>query len=181
MPRCKHCREKFDKAHFNQQYCFKTACTRAWINKCNTARVTQLKKEFVKQHGESIPMLHKKLKHVFHLYIRTRDKNKGCISCGKPLPDKYDAGHFWNSNNHSNIRYHEDNVHAQCVRCNRDLHGNLLEYQVRLKLKIGIERYEMLEAERNVMKKWTRTELHNLIQHYKEKNKNFQLSVQPIV
>ena len=171
MPRCKNCKEKFDKAHFNQQYCFKTACTRAWINKCNTANIRRLKIEYTKQHGESMPMLHKKLKQVFHLYIRTRDKGNGCISCKKPLSEKYDAGHFWNSNNHGNIRYHEDNVHAQCVRCNRDLHGNLLEYQVHLKQKIGNEKYQSLEEQRHITKKWTKEELKYLIELYKEKCK----------
>ncbi len=34
---------------------------------------------------------------VFNTYIRLRDKDKGCITCGKPFRDKYDAGHFFSA------------------------------------------------------------------------------------
>jgi hypothetical protein len=173
MPRCKNCRNKFEPMHFNQKYCFEPECTRVWIDKVNRERLRTLKREHRKQESETLPRLQKKLKEVFHLYIRTRDKNRGCISCGKVLLGKYDAGHYWNSNNHAVIRYHPDNVHGQCVQCNQHLHGNLLEYQIHLKLKIGAERYQYLEDIRNQTKKWSREELKELIEHYEKKLKDF--------
>lgn len=177
MSRCKNCKNIFDKAHFNQQYCFETACTLVWVKKCNLARLSALKREFTNKERLSTTSLTKKLRSVFHLYIRNRDKHKGCISCEKLLYGKYDAGHFWNANNHSNVRFSEDNVHAQCVVCNRHQHGNLLNYQIGLKKRIGSKRYNKLEEERNITKKWTAEELLELIEYYKNKTNK---SVQPI-
>ena len=48
--------------------------------------------------------------------IRLRDKHQPCISCGKPLEGKYDAGHFFQQQNNRS-RFNEDNVHGQCVHC----------------------------------------------------------------
>lgn len=45
---------------------------------------------------ETIPELTKKAQAAFNRYIRLRDREKPCISCGKPLggePNSYDAGH----------------------------------------------------------------------------------------
>ena len=64
----------------------------------------------------------------FNTYIRERDKDRVCISCQKP-PLKKNAGHFFNANNHYNVRFDEDNVHLQCEHCNTFLSGNLINYR----------------------------------------------------
>jgi hypothetical protein len=69
---------------------------------------------------------------VFNTYIRTRDKDKNCISCNKKLVGKYDAGHFFSVGAYPNLRFNENNVFGQCVHCNRDKHGNVKEYDLRL-------------------------------------------------
>lgn len=106
---------------------------------------------------------------VFHKYIRMRDEKDGCISCGRPFRGKYDAGHFWSQGSYPNLKYHEDNVHGQCPQCNGDKGGNLLEYRPRLIAKIGQERYDALEAARNVRRSYTIPEIQQLIVEYKTK------------
>jgi hypothetical protein len=176
MPRCKNCKEKFVPAHFNQKYCFKEECVKVWCKVADEKRWKEKVRVFKKQtEMKSLPKL---AKYHFHQYIRLRDKDAGCISCGKPLIGKYDAGHFWNSNNHAYVRFNEDNVHAQCVTCNQHLHGNLLEYQKRLRIKIGNDRYDHLELIRHKDVQWTAEHYNGIIKSYKQKVKKMHQGLQ---
>ena len=89
---------------------------------------------------------------IFNKYIRLRDKGKTCISCNAQLNDKHDAGHCFSVGSYPNIRFHEDNVHAQCVHCNRHKHGNQAEYLINLPERIGNERFnQLLENRKNTL------------------------------
>ena len=109
---------------------------------------------------------------VFNKWVRLRDQDKGCISCGNPLGSKYDAGHFWSAGGHSSVRFNENNVHAQCVSCNQHKHGNLLIYRDGLLRKIGFTKYEELENIAHETRKWDKEELKELIALYKKKIKD---------
>ena len=64
-----------------------------------------------------------------HSYIRERDKNKTCITCGVKLAGtKFDAGHFVKAGNHAYTRFMEKNIHGQCVQCNMYNGGEELKY-----------------------------------------------------
>jgi hypothetical protein len=76
---------------------------------------------------------------VFNKFIRVRDKGLNCISCNKPCK-KENAGHYYSQGGHSNVRFDEDNVHLQCEACNTYLSGNLLNYQIGIKERIGSQR-----------------------------------------
>jgi hypothetical protein len=93
------------------------------------------------------------------------------VSCGKVIGGRVNASHFYNANNHHNLRFNEDNVHSSCITCNQFLSGNLLEYRIRLIEKIGQERFNYLEENRSVVRKWTKDELKDLISEYKNKIK----------
>lgn len=116
----------------------------------------------------SIADLKKKVQRVFNAWIRERDKDLPCISCQK-WSDKFDAGHFINQGSSGALRYNEDNVHKQCsYSCNHNLSGNKIEYRIALVKKIGEERVEWLEDHRKDVKQWTREELEELLNKYKE-------------
>ena len=51
-----------------------------------------------------------------------------------------DAGHF----KHGVLDFDEINVHCQCKKCNKWMHGNLGEYSIRLIRKYGLEAIEEL-------------------------------------
>ena len=106
----------------------------------------------------------------FNTYIRERDKNQVCISCQKP-PLKKNAGHFFNANNHYNVRFDEDNVHLQCEHCNTFLSGNLIFYRENLINKIGIESFEALENKARITRKFSISEVKEIIETYKTKIK----------
>lgn len=107
-----------------------------------------------------------------HKYIRQRDEGMGCITCGQRFSN---AGHFFSSKNYSLIRYHEDNIHGQCVPCNYEKAGNFDEYMKRLPARIGHQRFEHIKLLakkcKRADKKWSRSELIEIIEHYKNKLK----------
>ena len=107
----------------------------------------------------------------FHKFIRTRDQDLPCISCGKYTT--LQAGHFYSAGNHPSIKFNEDNVHGQCKRCNYFLSGNLLPYRDNLILKIGQERFDKITLTTQMSKKygfkWNRFYLLDVIEKYKNK------------
>lgn len=111
---------------------------------------------------------------VFNSFIRLRDKDRECISSGRPLTGKYDAGHFRSAGAYPNLRFEEDNCHGQTVHDNRDKHGNLIEYRERLIVRIGMERFEALEAKKNIPRNYTIPEVKELIQYYRQKIKELK-------
>ena len=115
---------------------------------------------------------------MFSLYIRTRDcllttdsPNWGeCISCGETFEyHSLNAGHFVAK--HNNNYFSERGVHAQCKHCNRYLHGNQLGYRRGLVELYGEEVVKELELENIPIKKFTISELEDLLNYYKEKLK----------
>jgi hypothetical protein len=142
-------------------------CVDAWVSEAKVKN-WQKKKKQMQSDLETVQDIVKAAQMVFNKYIRERDKDELCISC-KQVPKKVNAGHFFNANNHWNVRFDEDNVHLQCERCNSFLSGNLIEYRANLLTKIGAERFNQLEARARVTRKFTKDELKELIKKYKKK------------
>ena len=109
---------------------------------------------------------------TFNKYIRLRDKDEPCISCGYISDGKnsrqWHAGHYRPAGQNTALRFDERNVHKQCSICNNYKSGNLVAYRENLIKKIGIEEVERLETEKPV-KKWTAEELQDIINIYKAK------------
>jgi hypothetical protein len=126
---------------------------------------------------QSIPKLKAKCQLVFNEYIRLRDKDKPCISCGK-THDYKQAGHFYSVRMYDGLRFHEDNCHGECPGCNGFDTMHLLSYSENLKKHIGQDGYEWLKDMAADYKKhgykWTRYELLELIETYKKKVKELK-------
>ena len=146
-PKCKNCGSRFTPAYNNslQKFCLKDDCVKAFVEYAKATEWLKTKKK-MKEDLETVQSLIGKAQIVFNEYIRLRDKGKPCISCLNPTPKKINAGHFYNANNHWNVRFDEFNVHLQCEYCNTHLHGNLLEYKTNLKERIGKVELDLLEA-----------------------------------
>lgn len=84
---------------------------------------------------------------AFNSYIRARDHDQPCISCGQYHDRFWDAGHYRSVGAQPALRFDETNVHKQCVHCNQHKGGNVVEYRIRLVQKIGREAVELLEIE----------------------------------
>lgn len=84
---------------------------------------------------------------AFNAFIRTRDHDQPCISCGRFHDGSYDAGHYRSVGAAPALRFNENNCHKQCVPCNQHKGGNIVEYRIRLVEKIGRFAVELLEQE----------------------------------
>lgn len=93
----------------------------------------------------------KEAQREFNTYIRERDRDLPCISCGITRA-KWDAGHYQKTSSHPELRFHEENVHKQCFQCNGPKHGNDKEYRNGLIARIGLERVEWLEGPHQPLK-----------------------------
>ena len=170
--KCVVCKDKFTPQN-NTQICCSGSCALEYIKKQRSKEWKQQKKE-IKQKLETKSEVLKACQIVFNTYIRLRDKNKNCISCDKKLVGKYDAGHFFSVGAYPNLRFHENNVHGQCVHCNRDKHGNVKEYDLRLQNLLSKEEYSELLESRNKPLKLTLDEVKELIAIYKQKIKELK-------
>jgi hypothetical protein len=173
MSRCKHCKEKFEPIKFLQKYCLKDECVRVWVEfeKAKTWKKTKAK---MKNDLETIQELIKATQIIFNKYIRLRDKGQVCISCQSKLKEgNVDAGHMWSAGGHSNLRFNEFNVNAQCSRpCNKDKAGDINNYRLGFVERYGIEKLNEIDALAKIERKFTKDELKELMQVYKKKIKD---------
>jgi len=112
----------------------------------------------------------KKAQKACNEYIRERDKNYPCISCGRSHDGQYHAGHYISSGRGSALRFDERNIFKQCAPCNSHLSGNLVEYRKSLLVRLGQDVVEWLEQNHDI-KKWTIEELKAIESEYKRKLK----------
>jgi hypothetical protein len=156
------------------QSCCTWQCANLYAKELNEKKEKkdwQKRKAMLKKELLSLSDWLKLAQQVFNKYIRERDKNQLCISCQKP-PLKKNAGHFYNANNHYNVRFDERNVHLQCEHCNTFLSGNLISYRENLIKKIGITDFNNLSEIAHVTRKYNIQEIKELIELYKNKLKN---------
>lgn len=103
---------------------------------------------------------------AFNAYIRERDAEEPCISCGRYHQGQWHAGHYLSTGARPNLRFDERNVHKQCQPCNTHLSGNLVNYRMRLIAKIGLDQVEALEAD-HAPRKYSAEELRAIRDHYR--------------
>jgi hypothetical protein len=113
-------------------------------------------------------------KKEFQKYIRKRDENLSCVSCGTFQTDIWDGGHFKKAELYSGVIFDEMNCHRQCRKCNRFLGGNELNYREGLVKRYGID--YVLEIEERALRlkrhKYSKEDLIGLKNLYKEKIKH---------
>ena len=83
---------------------------------------------------------------AFNAWVRERDADQPCISCGRHHQGKYDAGHFRSVGSNPALRFEPLNCHKQCVPCNRHKSGNAIEYRIGLVARIGADKVAWLEG-----------------------------------
>ena len=177
MKKCKVCGDQFvPRFSTLQSTCEKATCIIAWSNRAKAkdhAQWKKLSKARLMTLGDYLQICQK----VFNTYVRMRDKDLPCISCGTSASVQYAAGHFFSVGSYPNLRFHEDNVHKQCNRkCNMALSGNLLAYREHLIDRIGIDRFNELEAVKHRPMRYTIPEVKDLISFYKSKLNNLKVS-----
>ena len=171
--KCKICKQSFEPIRFIQPTCFNVDCQIEYANKHLKKSALEKKKAYNKQKKEFYQndkkYLLKKAQKLVNAYVRLRDKKKPCISCGVKKA-KWDAGHYKSAGGNPQMRFYTINIYKQCFRCNRILSSNNGAYRKALIDKIGIDKVEWIESNKEV-KKYNIEYLKRLIEIFKKINK----------
>ena len=151
LKKCKSCREEFTPLRTLQAVCSPACAIRhaEAVRASEKSRAAKLERaehrkarEKTKTRGEWM----REAQVAFNAYIRERDRDFPCISCGRFHDGQWHAGHYRATSVAPALRFNEENVHKQCAPCNNYLHGNLLEYRINLIRRIGQDKVDWLEG-----------------------------------
>lgn len=147
---CKVCKTKF-KPYTSLSKACSPKCALKLVEDQKAKANSKAAKEYRKENmtkGELTKLAQVEL----NKYIRLRDHDKPCISCGCTDTGKdgrggrWDAGHYRSIGSAPELRFDEDNCHKQCKKCNQFLSGNVVNYRIGLLSRIGPERLARLEG-----------------------------------
>jgi hypothetical protein len=171
---CPICENTFKPIYSTLQQVCSAKCALAF----NSEKEVKKRVEKMKIEVEGTTQLEKLARIVFQKWIRERDKDFPCISCGATDielgPNMFDAGHFFSAERFSGLIFDETNVHRQCKKCNGvNMHGNLAEYRKGLSARYGEDYVFELESisDFNRVYKYSREELVEIANKYKNKLK----------
>jgi hypothetical protein len=181
--RCKNCKTEFSPCRPLQVACSPLCALeigRAKTKK-SLAKAAALERKLTREKLDALqtkPQLVAKAQTAFNGFIRARDANQPCISCGKPLASggiggAFDCGHYRSVGSAVHMRFVEDNAHGQCKHCNRHLAGNHVDYRNGLSWRIGLDRLEFLEADQ-VLRRYTKEGLIEIARHYRAEAKKLK-------
>lgn len=146
--KCKVCKTSFTPDRPLQQVCnYQCAIELAndrkdRLERTRKAQIRRSDKERLKTRADHL----REAQAAFNAFIRERDKDLPCVSCGRVHNGQYHAGHYRTVGSCPELRFEELNNHKQCAPCNNHLSGNLINYRRNLIIKIGLEKVEWLEG-----------------------------------
>lgn len=177
--KCKECGNYYIKFQSTQQVC-SVKCAMAMGKRKSEQKRKQADKAERKERKQRLEKLKsrsawlKDLQNVFNKFIRLRDKDLPCISCGRYHQGQWHAGHYKTVGGNPELRFNEDNVNRQCSVCNNHKSGDIVNYRINLVEKIGLERVEFLERKDHPPLKLSIDEIKELIKAYKAKCKELE-------
>ncbi|WP_053151087.1 recombination protein NinG [Pseudomonas sp. P97.38] len=189
-PRAKKCRVAECRASFVPAQPFQTWCSPDCAVTILRQRQEKQRKSFAQRERREIKVRKEKLKtRADHLreaqaavneYVRLRDAYLPCISCDSMPNDndlmtgsRWDAGHYRSVGACPELRFEPLNIHRQCVKCNRNLSGNAVEYRIRLVLRIGADQVAWLEGPHEP-RKYTVEEIKAIRAEYRAKTRELK-------
>ncbi len=169
MKTCKICLNQFENVRALMVTC-SYSCALAY-SRGKIAKVVKAENKVAKEKMKTKSQHLKELQTIFNKYIRTRDLLLPCVSCGDTINSTAHASHFFSVGSHPALRFNENNVHSSCEQCNTYLHGNLIEYSLRLPERIGQDNYDNLISSRGERLQLSIPEIEELKTVYKSKIK----------
>jgi hypothetical protein len=173
--KCKVCAVEFEPVRSFQKACSpKCAISLVESEKVKKrAKVLRKEKKARKEKLKSRSDWLREAQAAVNAYIRARDRDEPCISCGRHHEGQYHAGHYRSVGSAPELRFNELNIWKQCSSCNNYLSGNLIEYRKRLLEKIGQEKLDWLEGQHEP-KKYTIEQIREIKALYKLKIKELK-------
>ena len=190
QPRPKMCKNPACGISFQPQRLGQAVCSPACALAIKDVNQQKARKSLAQVERKEIKVRKEKLKsRAEHLreaqaavneFIRLRDAHLPCISCDSIPSDhdlftgsRWDAGHYRSVGSCPELRFEPLNIHRQCVKCNRNLSGNAVEYRIRLVLRIGVERAAWLEG-LHPARKYTVEEIKAIKADYRAKTRELK-------
>lgn len=171
--KCKNCKKIFVPER-QMQSCCSFECSIEWAKKLQQKskekKANKIKKDF-KANDKS--ELLKLAQMIVNKYIRVRDLNKPCCTCGHLEGRQFHAGHFENVGGKGQLRFYTLNIHKQCSICNNWKSGNLAEYERFMINKYGIDFVEKLKSN-NERANYSVEYLQRLIKVFRKKIKLYE-------
>lgn len=158
---CRICQTRFEPVRSTNTVC-SPPCAIEYANRKAEKRERAIKRDAEQRQRRDLKRRKEALKtradwireaqRAFNSYIRARDYGKPCISCGshmhmQRMGGTVDCGHYRSRGAAGHLRFNVYNAAAQCVKCNRHLSGNAVDYRISLISRIGQHRVERLEAD----------------------------------
>lgn len=171
--KCKACKTPFTPARSTQTACgidcaMQLAHERkvklAECDRLDGVRKDRARKERLKSKREWA----KEAQAAVNAWVRQRDADRPCISCGRFHAGQWHAGHYLSTGARPELRFEPLNIWKQCAPCNVHLSGNAVLFHQALVREIGIEKVEWLEGPHPV-RKYTADELKAIRDEYRAK------------
>lgn len=114
---------------------------------------------------------------AINAWVRERDRELPCISCGRHHQGQYHAGHYLARGSHPHLALNPLNLAKQCAPCNTHLSGNQVRFRQGLIARIGLAAVEALEAD-HTPRKYSIDELKAIKAHYVAELKKLKASAE---
>ena len=183
QPRPKKCAVATCRASFVPRASFQSWCSPDCGVALARAKQEKTRKELAQVERREIKVRKEKLKSradhlkdtqkAFNAWVRARDAELSCVSCGSHHKGKYDAGHYRTVGGNPALRFEPMNCHRQCSQCNTQLSGNIVNYRIELVKRIGAEAVEWLEGPHEA-KKYTIEQLKAMTAEYRAKTRELK-------
>lgn len=181
MKTCKICKTEFSPRNSLQKAC-SVPCAMEVVKADKAKEVRTVERKERAERIDARRRLKTKSEHlretqaVFNEFIRLRDRDQPCISCGRSdgevraqaVGGTWDCGHYRSVGSSPELRYEPLNTARQCKQCNRDKSGNIVLFRVNLIQRIGLEMVEWLEGPHEP-KRYTIDELKAIKAEYRAK------------
>lgn len=115
----------------------------------------------------------KQAQQAVNAYVRERDHDLPCVSCGTYMSAQWDAGHYRTTASAPQLRFDPRQIHKQCIVCNQHKSGNLVPYRIELIRRIGQEAVDDIESNHD-RHRWTIEECKAIKSEYQQKMKDLQ-------
>jgi len=151
LKKCKICKDKFEPFNSMQPTCFTAKCILEHDQNKKKKKIKKDLKDF-NLDNKSISKWIAEAQIPVNAYVRLRDHNKPCISCGcltvkeHLTGSAWHAGHFRSRGSAGHLRFNLHNIQKQCAECNIHQSGSSSNYRINLIYRIGIEKVEALEC-----------------------------------
>ena len=155
---CQHCKERMpdDKA----RHVLHVECIAPWLEIRTAKRDAKRKADLLKARRVEKAIDRKtreaqkphakwqaEAQAAVNAFVRERDRDLPCISCGRMHQGQNHAGHYRSRGAAKHLALEPGNIFKQCYPCNVELHGNLIAYRIGFIARAGLAAVEAIESD----------------------------------